>query len=106
MSAAKYFDPRLTPKNVVHLPVQKSLFFESSFNTEGITGRSGVLVHAPPPQKQQQVLLRGVSVPGHALLCRPKISFKPFPVAMINREDGEQPGQAGSKPPQRRDSLT
>jgi len=76
MSAAKYFDPRLMPKNVVRLPVQKSVFLESSFNTEGITGRSGVLVHATPSQKQPQVLLRGGSVPGHALLCRPKTSFQ------------------------------
>src|SRR6202050_4913969 len=44
-SEAKCFDPRFTPKKVVRFPDQKNKFFESSLRAEGITERSGELVH-------------------------------------------------------------
>src|SRR5271170_1732529 len=45
-SGAKYLELRFTPKKVVRFPDQKSRFFENSLRADGITGRSGVLVHA------------------------------------------------------------
>jgi hypothetical protein len=45
-SEAKCFDPRLTPKKVVRFPDQNNKFFKNSLRAEGITERSGVLVHA------------------------------------------------------------
>src|SRR5450759_2743382 len=45
-SGAKFFEPRFTPKKVVRFPDQKSRFFDNSLRADGITGRSGVLVHA------------------------------------------------------------
>src|ERR1039457_6765128 len=45
-SGAKFFELRFTPNKVVCFPDQKSRFFDNSLRADGITERSGVLVHA------------------------------------------------------------